>query len=108
MTFGLNALIGRKKSKTDDTLWEGDWNTQNARDLMKYTISKGYKIESYEFGINQDCNRIFFFLFFFIMQRCAYNFGYIYHYQGMNYVDLGYPLKFLLSSMLKTLWHSKI
>lgn len=52
MTFGLNALIGRKKSKTDDTLWEGDWNAQNARDLMKYTISKGYKIESYELGKN--------------------------------------------------------
>ncbi|KAH9774121.1 hypothetical protein KPL71_013536 [Citrus sinensis] len=54
MTFGLNALIGRKKSKTDDTLWEGDWNAQNARDLMKYTISKGYKIESYELG-NELC-----------------------------------------------------
>lgn len=50
MTFGLNALIGRRKGTTGDTLWEGDWNPQNAHDLMKYTISKGHKIESYELG----------------------------------------------------------
>lgn len=48
------------------------------------------------------------FFFFCIMQSCAYNFCYVYHYQGMNFVHLGYLLKFLLSSMLKTLWHSKI
>ncbi|KAJ4711440.1 Heparanase-like protein [Melia azedarach] len=54
MTFGLNALIGRRKGTTGDTLWEGDWNPQNAHDLMKYTISKGHKIESYELG-NELC-----------------------------------------------------
>nr|KJB33611.1 hypothetical protein B456_006G021700 [Gossypium raimondii] len=26
------------------------WQSQNARDFMKYTISKGYKVDSYEFG----------------------------------------------------------
>ncbi|KAI9168845.1 hypothetical protein LWI28_002699 [Acer negundo] len=54
VTFGLNALYGRKKSKSDDTLWVGNWNAQNARDLMNYTVSKGYKIESYELG-NELC-----------------------------------------------------
>lgn len=50
MTFGLNALIGRTKSETEDSLWVGDWDTQNARDLMNYTVSKEYKIDSYELG----------------------------------------------------------
>lgn len=50
MTFGLNALFGRQKSDTDGALWLGDWSPQNARDLMEYTVSKGYKVESYEFG----------------------------------------------------------
>ncbi|XVE91584.1 hypothetical protein REPUB_Repub01dG0022300 [Reevesia pubescens] len=54
VTFGLNALTGRKESKTEKGLWIGDWQTQNARDLMKYTISKGYEIDSYEFG-NELC-----------------------------------------------------
>ncbi|TYJ16738.1 hypothetical protein E1A91_A09G003600v1 [Gossypium mustelinum] len=31
-------------------LWAGDWKSQNARDFMKYTISRGYKVDSYEFG----------------------------------------------------------
>ncbi|CAK9142393.1 unnamed protein product [Ilex paraguariensis] len=47
-TFGFNALYGRKKSEDDDSLWEGDWNFHNARDLMQYSVSKGYKIDSYE------------------------------------------------------------
>ena len=50
VTFGLNALIGRKESTTEKGLWVGDWQSQNAREFMKYTISKGYKIDSYEFG----------------------------------------------------------
>ncbi|XP_031269357.1 heparanase-like protein 2 [Pistacia vera] len=54
VTFALNALIGRHKSKTDKVLWEGDWHSENARDLMKYTITKGYNIESYELG-NELC-----------------------------------------------------
>ncbi|CAK9151111.1 unnamed protein product [Ilex paraguariensis] len=49
-TFGFNALYGRKKSEDDNSLWEGDWDLQNARDLMEYTVSKGYKIDSYELG----------------------------------------------------------
>ncbi|KAL1150674.1 hypothetical protein V6Z11_A10G279800 [Gossypium hirsutum] len=54
VTFGLNALIGRKESETEKTLWVGDWYSHNARDLMSYTISKGYKIDSYELG-NELC-----------------------------------------------------
>ncbi|XVE68773.1 hypothetical protein DITRI_Ditri09bG0096900 [Diplodiscus trichospermus] len=54
VTFSLNALIGRKESKTEKGLWIGNWFSKNARDLMKYTISKGYKIDSYELG-NELC-----------------------------------------------------
>ncbi|GAV74542.1 Glyco_hydro_79n domain-containing protein [Cephalotus follicularis] len=54
MTFGLNALYGRKRSKDDNSHWVGNWNPRNAHDLMNYTISKGYKIDSYEFG-NELC-----------------------------------------------------
>ncbi|GAA0141695.1 hypothetical protein LIER_02779 [Lithospermum erythrorhizon] len=50
ITFGLNALTGRRKSTVDSTLYEGDWDYQNALDFMIYTVSKGYKIDSYEFG----------------------------------------------------------
>ncbi|XVF60283.1 hypothetical protein PTKIN_Ptkin08bG0032900 [Pterospermum kingtungense] len=54
VTFGLNALIRRKKSNIEKGLWVGDWQSQNAREFMNYTISKGYKIDSYEFG-NELC-----------------------------------------------------
>ncbi|XP_015894941.4 heparanase-like protein 2 isoform X1 [Ziziphus jujuba] len=54
MTFGLNALYGRKQSQEDKVLWVGKWNPQNARELMEYTISKGYMIDSYELG-NELC-----------------------------------------------------
>ncbi|KAI3452890.1 hypothetical protein Pfo_009553 [Paulownia fortunei] len=54
ITFGLNALVGRKKSKDDDSLMVGDWNPKNAHDFMKYTAFKGYKIDSYELG-NELC-----------------------------------------------------
>ncbi|KDP41275.1 hypothetical protein JCGZ_15682 [Jatropha curcas] len=53
-TFGLNALFGKKKSN-DSELYLGNWNPRNAADLMKYTISKGYKIDSYELG-NELCS----------------------------------------------------
>lgn len=53
-TFGLNALIGKNKPepapKGDNITWTGDWDSQNARDLIEYTLSKGYKIDSYELG----------------------------------------------------------
>ncbi|KAL8141898.1 hypothetical protein V2J09_014930 [Rumex salicifolius] len=52
LTFGLNALYGRHKSKTIE--WVGDWDPSNAIDLIKYTISKGYKIDSWELG-NELC-----------------------------------------------------
>ncbi|TYJ16956.1 hypothetical protein E1A91_A09G017200v1 [Gossypium mustelinum] len=40
VTFGLNALLERNRSQIEKGLW----------DFMKYTISKGYKVDSYEFG----------------------------------------------------------
>ena len=49
MTFGLNALHGRHK--IGKIQWGGNWDSSNARDFMKYTISKGYAIDSWEFGI---------------------------------------------------------
>ncbi|KAK7274917.1 hypothetical protein RIF29_16018 [Crotalaria pallida] len=56
LTFGLNALIGRNRSVVDKTLWEGNWDHRNALSLMKYTIKKGYKIDSYELG-NELCDK---------------------------------------------------
>ncbi|GMI94498.1 glucuronidase 1 [Hibiscus trionum] len=50
LTFGLNALFRRNESQTEKGLWIGDWQPQNTRDFMQYTISKGYKVDSYEFG----------------------------------------------------------
>lgn len=64
MTFSLNALSGRKRAKPDDEagkkkphsvdaampLMVGKWDHRNAYDLMEYTASKGYKIDSYELG----------------------------------------------------------
>ncbi|KAL2935305.1 Heparanase-like protein 1 [Bienertia sinuspersici] len=48
ITFGINALYGRKKSKNG--VWIGPWDSKNAYDFMKYTVSKGYRIDSWEFG----------------------------------------------------------
>ncbi|CAH1422440.1 unnamed protein product [Lactuca virosa] len=48
VTFGLNALHGRHQVKKG--VWGGDWNYNNARDFIKYTVSKGYQIDSWEFG----------------------------------------------------------
>ncbi|KAK8277893.1 hypothetical protein V6Z12_D09G003800 [Gossypium hirsutum] len=41
---GVKVTFGEKG------LWVGDWNSQNARDFMKFTISRGYKVDSYEFA----------------------------------------------------------
>ncbi|KAL2319978.1 hypothetical protein Fmac_028947 [Flemingia macrophylla] len=54
LIFGLNALTGKKNSMEDKLNWVGNWNPKNAISLMKYTISKGYKIDSYELG-NELC-----------------------------------------------------
>ncbi|XP_043725007.1 heparanase-like protein 1 [Telopea speciosissima] len=48
VTFGLNALYGRHN--TQNGAWLGAWDPTNARDFIKYTISKGYQIDSWEFG----------------------------------------------------------
>ncbi|XP_059644837.1 heparanase-like protein 1 [Cornus florida] len=48
VTFGLNALHGRHLTKKE--LWEGIWDSSNACDFINYTISKGYQIDSWEFG----------------------------------------------------------
>ncbi|KAK8709903.1 hypothetical protein V6N13_060902 [Hibiscus sabdariffa] len=50
LTFGLNALHGRHKIKR--TLWGGDWDSGNAQDFIKYSISKAYQIDSWEFGVD--------------------------------------------------------
>jgi heparanase 1 len=52
VTFGLNALYGRHQIRRRGA-WEGDWDPSNTIDLMKYTISKGYQINSWEFGMEQ-------------------------------------------------------
>lgn len=52
MTFGLNALYGRHQTRKG--VWQGNWDSSNARDFIKYTVSKGYLIDSWEFGIPLD------------------------------------------------------
>ncbi|KAI9124773.1 hypothetical protein K1719_004100 [Acacia pycnantha] len=59
LTFGLNELIGKKKPLNDSKeggalIWEGDWDSSNAASFMAYSLSKGYKIDSYELG-NELC-----------------------------------------------------
>ncbi|PKA46932.1 Heparanase-like protein 2 [Apostasia shenzhenica] len=48
VTFGLNALFGRHR--VGKGIWRGSWNSSNARDFIEYTISKGYPVDSWEFG----------------------------------------------------------
>ncbi|GFZ17046.1 glucuronidase 2 [Actinidia rufa] len=52
LTFGLNALHGRHQIRR--RVWGGDWDSSNANDFIKYTISKGHQIDSWEFG-NELC-----------------------------------------------------
>lgn len=52
MTFGLNALHGRHQ--ISHNVWEGTWDPTNTYDFIKYTISKGYKIDSWELGRTLD------------------------------------------------------
>uniref|UniRef100_A0A0E0KAE8 Heparanase-like protein n=1 Tax=Oryza punctata TaxID=4537 RepID=A0A0E0KAE8_ORYPU len=48
ITFGLNALYGRYNVRR--SFWAGKWNSTNAYDFVKYTISKGYPVDSWEYG----------------------------------------------------------
>ncbi|KAJ8752719.1 hypothetical protein K2173_007029 [Erythroxylum novogranatense] len=48
VTFGLNALHGRHRIRKG--VWGGAWDPSNAVGFMNYTVSKGYKIDSWEFG----------------------------------------------------------
>ncbi|KAF9667674.1 hypothetical protein SADUNF_Sadunf15G0048200 [Salix dunnii] len=48
VTFGLNALYGRHQIRKG--VWGGAWDSSNARDFINYTVSKGYKIDSWEYG----------------------------------------------------------
>jgi heparanase 1 len=48
ITFGLNALDGRHNVQR--SFWAGKWNSTNAYDFVNYTISKGYPVDSCEFG----------------------------------------------------------
>lgn len=71
MTFGLNALYGREK--LSGNAWGGEWDHTNTQDFMNYTVSKGYTIDSWEFGMYITCisfplpapffNNFFLFLF---------------------------------------------
>ncbi|PIN11725.1 Beta-glucuronidase [Handroanthus impetiginosus] len=54
LTFGLNALYGRHHIRRG--VWGGDWDPTNARDFIKYTLSKGYHVDSWEFG-NELCGK---------------------------------------------------
>ncbi|KAJ8772986.1 hypothetical protein K2173_028163 [Erythroxylum novogranatense] len=46
--FGLNALHGRHQISKN--IWAGAWDSNNALGFINYTVSKGYKIDSWEFG----------------------------------------------------------
>lgn len=48
ITFGLNALYGRYNVRR--SFWAGKWNSTNAYNFVKYTISKGYPVDSWEYG----------------------------------------------------------
>ncbi|XP_010491400.1 PREDICTED: heparanase-like protein 1 [Camelina sativa] len=48
ITFGLNALSGRHKLR--GKAWGGAWDHVNTQDFINYTVSKGYAIDSWEFG----------------------------------------------------------
>jgi heparanase len=52
VTFGLNALHG--KHQISHHVWEGVWDPTNAHDFIKYTVSKGYKIDAWELGMTID------------------------------------------------------
>lgn len=49
VTFGLNALYGREKLRGN--AWGGEWDHTNTQDFMNYTVSKGYAVDSWEFGM---------------------------------------------------------
>lgn len=48
LIFGLNALEGRHPM--GNGVWEGSWNSTNAQKFIEYTVSKGYQVDSWEFG----------------------------------------------------------
>ncbi|KAF8005706.1 hypothetical protein BT93_K0097 [Corymbia citriodora subsp. variegata] len=48
VTFGLNALYGRHQIKKG--VWGGDWDFNNAYELINYTATKKYPIDAWEFG----------------------------------------------------------
>jgi V8-like Glu-specific endopeptidase len=59
ITFGLNALQGRKQIRKG--VWGGAWNSSNAQEFMEYTVSMNYPIDSWEFGNTfVECKTIFF------------------------------------------------
>lgn len=65
MTFGLNALRGRHKLR--GKAWGGAWDHINTQDFINYTVSKGYVIDSWEFGNNIHFRVAFFYSGFFFL-----------------------------------------
>ncbi|QHO37578.1 Heparanase-like protein [Arachis hypogaea] len=53
--FGKQKDCPTMKKKDNGLFGFRDWNPNNAISLMKYTVSKGYNIDSYEFG-NELCS----------------------------------------------------
>jgi len=72
VTFGLNALSGRHHIRKN---WGDAWNSTNTRDFIAYTISKGYQIDSWEFG--NRCSAVIFLCqsidgFYSHLSKCSY------------------------------------
>lgn len=66
MTFGLNALRGRHKLR--GKAWGGAWDHINTQDFINYTVSKGYVIDSWEFGNNKHFTSRLLLLGFFLLR----------------------------------------
>ena len=64
LIFGINALFGRSNSTCGDevnclvdsvdnsccTAWSGEWNSEQAEELLRYTFSRNHSIYAFEFG----------------------------------------------------------
>lgn len=72
ITFGLNALYGRYNVRR--SFWAGKWNSTNAYNFVKYTISKGYPVDSWEYG-----NLLYYFFYTWSFNIAYHLFGVLEH-----------------------------